>query len=149
MKKLTFLFLFGALLLSMIPIILLLSSCAKHEGELIVYPAKEYRVASDRGCYANGNDGWEAYYFVKEKGKNNWGTYDRILGFNYEVGYEYLIEAERVVNKELLEIADGPSYIYLRLVKVLSVEKKDSEGLPDNYLPYSEELPPPSEYYGN
>ena len=76
-------------------------------------------------------------------------SYDRILGFNYEVGYEYLIEAERVVNKELLEIADGPSYIYLRLVKVLSVEKKDSEGLPDNYLPYSEELPPPSEYYGN
>ena len=140
MKKLTFLFLFGALLLS---------SCAKHEGGLLIYPAKEYLVASDRGCCAFEGEGWEPYYFVKEKGKNTWETFDRILGLEYEVGHEYLIKAEKVVDKELLKIADGPSYIYLRLVKVLSIEEKDSEGLPDTYLSYSEELPPPSEYYGN
>ena len=70
------------------------------------------------------------------------------MGFdNYEPGYEYRIKAEKIEDKSLLQIADGPSYIYLSLIKVLSSEKKDSEGLPENYLRYSEELPPPSEYY--
>ena len=138
MKKSLFLFVF---------LTLVFSSCVKHEGGLMIYPEKEYLVASDRGCCGNGNDGWEPYFFVKEKGKNTWETFDRILGLEYEVGHEYLIKAEKVVDKELLKIADGPSYIYLRLVKVLSIEEKDSEGLPDNYLSYSEELPPPSEYY--
>lgn len=49
--------------------------------------------------------------------------------------------------KKGIKLADGPSPIYLRLIEVLSSEKKDSEGLPENYLRYSEELPPPSEYY--
>ncbi|MGN1225829.1 MAG: DUF4377 domain-containing protein [Candidatus Cryptobacteroides sp.] len=131
----------------LILILLVFSSCIKHEGGLMIYPAKEYLVASDRGCWAFEGEGWEPYYFVKEKGKNTWETFDRILGLEYELGHEYLIKAEKVVDKELLKIADAPSYIYLRLVKVLSIEEKDSEGLPDNYLPYSEELPPPSEYY--
>ena len=49
--------------------------------------------------------------------------------------------------KKVIKLADGPSPIYLRLIEVLSSEKKDSEGLPENYLRYSEELPPPSEYF--
>lgn len=138
MKKSLFLFVF---------LTLVFSSCIKHEGGLMIYPAKEYLVASDMGCWAFEGEGWEPYYFVKEKGKNTWETFDRILGLEYELGHEYLIKAEKVVDKELLKIADGPSYIYLRLVKVLSVEEKDSEGLPENYLPYSDELPPPSEYF--
>jgi hypothetical protein len=126
---------------------LLFYSCAQQEGNLKVYPAKEYLVASDRGCWANGNDGWEPYYFVKEKGKSEWDRYDRIQGLDYEPGYEYRIKAEKIEDKDLLKIADGPSYIYLRLVTVLSSEQKTTENLPDNYIPYSEELPPPSEYY--
>ena len=49
--------------------------------------------------------------------------------------------------KKGIKLADGPSPLYLRLIEVLSSEKKDSEGLPENYLRYSEELPPPSEYF--
>ena len=86
-------------------------------------------------------------FFVKEKGDDTWEQYDRIQGLNYEPGHEYQIKAEKIENRELLKIADGPSYIYLRLVKVMTSEKKSTEGLPDGYLPYSEELPPPSEYY--
>lgn len=37
------------------------SSCTKHEGSLLVYPAKEYLVASDRGCCAYEGVGWEPY----------------------------------------------------------------------------------------
>ena len=123
------------------------SSCTKHEGSLLVYPAKEYLVASDRGCCAYEGVGWEPYYFVKEKGKSQWETFDRILGLDYKDGYEYIIKAEKIEDKDLLKIADGPSYIYLRLVKVVAKEKKDTEGLPENYLHYSDELPPPSEYF--
>lgn len=138
MKKLSFLCLGLALVFS---------SCVKHEGGLLVYPAKEYLIASDRGCYAIEGDIWHPYYFVKEKGQNTWVDYDSILGFDYEQGYEYLIKAEKIEDTDLKKIADAPSYIYLRLVKVLSSEKKDTEGLPDNYIHYSEELPPPSEYF--
>ena len=50
-----------------ISILFVFSSCIKYEGELKVYPAKEYLVASERGCSADGNDGWAPYFFVKEK----------------------------------------------------------------------------------
>ena len=124
------------------------SSCVKYEDGMKVYPAKEYIVASERGCWSNGNDGWEPYFFVKEKRSNTWKRYDRIVGFdNYEPGYEYRIKAEKIEDKSLLEYQDGPSPVYLRMIEVLSSEKKDTEGLPENYLRYSEELPPPSEYF--
>ena len=54
-------------LVILISILFVLSSCAKQEEEYKVYPAKEYIVASERGFWGNGNDGWEAYFFVKEK----------------------------------------------------------------------------------
>ena len=131
----------------LIPILFVFSSCYKMEGGLKVYPAKEYLVASERGCYANGNDGWMPYYFVKKIGDSKWEDYDCIEGFDYESGYEYRIKAEKIEDKELLKVQDGPGPVYLRLVKVLTSEKKDTHGLPDNYLRYSEELPPPSEYF--
>ena len=135
-------------LVILISILFVLSSCAKQEEEYKVYPAKEYIVASERGCWSYEGYGWQPYFFVKEKGSNTWKRYDRIVGFdNYEPGYEYRIKAEKIKDKSLLEYQDGPSYIYLSLIKVLSSEKKDSEGLPENYLRYSEELPPPNEYY--
>jgi hypothetical protein len=124
--------------------IIFISSCNK---DYKVYPAKEYTVASERGCCAAEYNIWEPYFFVKEKGKSTWDKYDNIQGFDYERGYEYRIKAEKIKDMSLAKIADGPSPIYLRLVKVLSSEKKDTEGLPDNALIYSEELPPPSEYF--
>ena len=50
----------------LISILFAFSSCVKYEDGKKVYPAKEYIVASERGCWGNGNDGWEAYFFVKE-----------------------------------------------------------------------------------
>ncbi len=135
-------------LMIFISILFVFSSCAKQEEDFKVYPAKEYIVASERGCYCDGNGLWAPYFFVKEKGSNTWNKFDWIVGFdNYEPGYEYQIKAEKIKDKSLLKIADIPCYIYLRLIKVMSSEKKDSEGLPDNYIRYSEELPPPSEYF--
>lgn len=131
----------------LISTLFIFSSCVKYEDGKKVYPAKEYIVASERGCWGNGNDGWEAYFFVKEKGNKTWDIFDNIQGLNYEPGYEYRIKAEKIEDKSLLKLQDGPSPVYLRLIEVLSTEKKDSEGLPENYLRYSEELPPPSEYF--
>ncbi len=128
-------------------ILFVFSSCSQQEEDFKVYPAKEYIVASERGCFSDGNGLWATYFFVKEKGDNTWETYDRILGLNYEQGYEYQIKAEKIKDKSLLKLADGPNPIYLRLVRVMSLEKKNSEGLPDNYIKYSDELPPPSEYF--
>ena len=51
----------------LISILFAFSSCVKYEDGKKVYPAKEYIVASERGCWGNGNDGWEAYFFVNEK----------------------------------------------------------------------------------
>ena len=129
----------------------LFCSCVKYEGEKKVYPEKEYLVASERGCFRGEYDGWIPYYFVKEKGSAKWETYEYIEGFeyvpgqekqpdNYYVpGHEYRIIARKVEDPELLKLADGPSSIYLRLVKLLSDEQKTTEGLPDNYTPYIEE----------
>lgn len=118
------------------------SSCTRREGSLIVYPAKEYIVASDIGCCA-GEGGWKSYFFVKEKGKSTWEQYDDIHGLDYERGYEYLIKAEKIIDEDRIKLADDACYLYLRLVKVLSSEKKDTEGLPDNYISYRDDLPPP------
>ncbi len=135
-------------LVFLISILFVFSFCAKQEEDFKVYPAKEYIVASERGCFCDGNGLWAPYFFVKEKGSNMWEQYDRIVGFdNYEPGYEYQIKAEKIKDKSLLKFEDGPCCIYLRLVKVISSEKRDTEGLPDNYIRYSEELPPPSEYF--
>ena len=131
----------------LISILFVFPSCVKYEDGMKVYPAKEYIVASERGCVCDGNGMWSPYFFVKIKGDKTWNIFDNIQGLNYEPGYEYRIKAEKIEDKSLLKIADGPMPIYLRLIEVLSSEKKDTEGLPENYIRYSEDLPPPSEYF--
>lgn len=123
----------------------LLASCVKHEGDLVVYPAKEYIVASDKGCYQGSADNWIPYYFIKEKGAKEWDTqYEKIEGLDYQRGHEYRIRANRILDQSLLGYADDVTFYYLRLVKVLSDEEKQSEGLPEHYIPYSPNLPSPA-----
>lgn len=122
-----------------ITILLIFSSCVKHEGDLVVYPAKEYIVASDKGCYKGSADNWIPYYFVKEKGAKEWDTqYEKIEGLDYQRGHEYRIRANRILDQSLLGYEDDVTFYYLRLVKVLSDEEKQSEGLPDNYTPIAQ-----------
>lgn len=66
--------------------------------------------------------------WVKKDAAQNWEFfYTTIDGFDYEPGYEYTIEVE----KENVENppADASSIKY-KLVKVVSKEQKQSEGLP-------------------
>ncbi|MCC8018180.1 MAG: DUF4377 domain-containing protein [Rikenellaceae bacterium] len=66
---------------------------------------------------------------VKPEGTYDWELfYDRIDGFEYEPGYEYVLS----VYKRHVELppADGPSVRYV-LDRVLSRQMKQSQGLPD------------------
>ena len=95
----------------LISIFFVFSSCAKQEEEYKVYPAKEYIVASERGCCPYEGDGWLPYFFVKEKGSNTWKEYDRIVGFdNYEPGYEYRI---KVIPNVLYDTRDNYEWRYI------------------------------------
>lgn len=67
---------------------------------------------------------------VKKDGQADWEFfYNSIEGFNYEPGYEYVLEvkAEKIENPA----ADQSSLKYT-LVKVVSKTEKVSEGLPMN-----------------
>lgn len=121
-----------------------LSSCVKFEGSLKVYPAKEYLVASVQSSTSDGMGNRVPYYLTKEKGSDVWVGYEHIQGFEYKRGFEYRIIAEKVEDNELRKLADS-YYIFLRLVKVVSVEKKETEDLPGYILPYNEDMPSPAE----
>ena len=59
---------------------------------------------------------------------DEWNPWNRnIEGFKYEEGYEYTLLVKMFINKDLVD--DNDSY---KLYKVVSKEKKNSIGLPDN-----------------
>ena len=67
--------------------------------------------------------------------KNNaqdWESFSFIQDFNYEEGYEYHIKISKTT---YLDYRKGdPSWTEYKLLEVISKEKHDSEGLPDNFL---------------
>ncbi len=68
-------------------------------------------------------------FLVKENNDTTWSLfYSDIEGFNYEPGYEYVIEVEKkhIENPP----ADGSSIRY-KLIKTISKESKESENLPE------------------
>nr|WP_129730126.1 DUF4377 domain-containing protein [Parabacteroides goldsteinii] len=68
-------------------------------------------------------------YLVKNENNKNWEfMYNSINGFEYEAGYEYVIEVkiENIKNPP----ADASSVKY-SLIKIISKTKKNSEGLPE------------------
>ncbi|WP_295940482.1 DUF4377 domain-containing protein [uncultured Alistipes sp.] len=65
---------------------------------------------------------------IKEKNADDWTFwYSGIEGFDYEPGYEYVLEIRKVAVDN--PPADASSLRYV-LVKVVSKEKKTSEGMP-------------------
>ena len=52
---------------------------------------------------------------------------EAIIGFDYEEGYEYVIEVNWYADKEVM---DGGSYT--ELSKIIAKTKKTSTGLPEN-----------------
>lgn len=104
------------------------------EGDWAVYPAKEYMIASRRGSYRDWTDDIRSYYFTREAGEGWSSRFERIDNFSYVPGHEYTVLAEAVEDLSRCGDADGSEhYWFLRVLEVLSVEEKESEGLPENY----------------
>ena len=94
---------------------------------------KKLVVASERidclDCFGIMEMNTKRGFLVKEEGSTDWITfYNHIEGFNYESGYEYIIEIkiEDVKNPP----ADGSS-IRCILTKEISKIKKPSKGIPE------------------
>ena len=86
-------------------------------------------------------------YYVKTSEGMGWQTVDRIDGLDYTAGFEYVIKANKVVKYYVEPLMDDSDRIvYLDNVKLISKEKRESEGLdpknlwnptwPDSYNPW-------------
>ena len=122
---------------------LVLASCYHMEDELKVYSAREYVVASKQPCYWYDGS-YHPYFLIMSGCSGKWESCDDIRGLVYSEGTEYRIIAEKVVDTERYKIADDYSGEYLRLVRVLSAEEKDSSDLPDGLTYYSDNPAPPA-----
>ena len=72
-------------------------------------------------------------FAVKRNETADWEPMGGIGGFEYEEGYEYRI---RISETSYLDERRGdPAWTEYRLMEVVSKEKKDSEGLPLNFIP--------------
>ncbi|WP_420552035.1 DUF4377 domain-containing protein [Tenacibaculum aiptasiae] len=110
--------------LKTIVITLLLMSCISNQDNV----EKRILVASKKlNCTGIGP---QKCLLLKEVTAQNWEYfYDVIEGFNYEEGFEYVLE---VSEKEVSPVAADASAIKIVLVKIVSKIKKDSENLPNN-----------------
>jgi hypothetical protein len=69
-------------------------------------------------------------YLIKKEGQSNWEfLYTGIEGFNYEPGFEYVLEIKKDTIISSNPVADRSSIKYT-LVKEISKTLKDSTGLP-------------------
>lgn len=72
-------------------------------------------------------------YAVKKEDSQEWEQLSGVQDFDYEVGYEYKI---LISETNFLDYNMGePAWTEYKLLKVLSKEKKDSEELPENFIP--------------
>ena len=119
-----------------------LASCTRdaEEGRQVTdYREYTLTLASERipGVFTScGNDVMTDVYAVRQDGDNEWtmmsGT---IEGFDYEAGYEYRL---RVGETSYLDYSMGePAWTEYSLLEEISRERKESEGLPDHFIPQS------------
>lgn len=80
-----------------------------------------------------GNSTLTDVYAVKNESQSKWQPLDYITKFDYEPGYEYQI---RISKTSYLDYRMGdPSWTVYEMLEVLSKERKDSEDLPDDFIP--------------
>lgn len=98
-----------------------LFACARDKGDI-----RTWTVASEtRSCVGVGP---QTCLLIKEEEDPDWTYfYDRIDGFDYEKGYEYIVKV-RVSDVENPPM-DASSKSY-SLVKIVDKQKKNSENLP-------------------
>lgn len=128
--------LFGVLILFLFTFTFI--SCDKEdEGGVKVTDYQEYEltVASKKilgMIFSEGKNYFRKVYAVKKNNAQDWESFSFIQDFNYEEGYEYHIKISKTT---YLDYRKGdPSWTEYKLLEVISKEKHDSEGLPDNFL---------------
>ena len=98
-----------------------------------IYSTNEWIVASEKRMHnispsPEEHPYYASCYLIKNVDKNTDWYYEscEIIGFEYEDGYEYRLQV--AIMKVEPDLADSSAPI--RLLKILSKEKKQSEGLP-------------------
>ena len=80
-----------------------------------------------------GNNSIIDVYAVKSESQSEWQPFGDILKFDYEPGYEYRI---RLSKTSYLDYRMGdPAWSVYELLEVLSKEHKNSENLPNDFIP--------------
>jgi hypothetical protein len=128
--------LFGILILFLFTFAFI--SCDKEDEEgtkVTNYQEYELTVASKKVLgmiFSEGNNYFRKVYAVKKNNAQDWISFSSIQDFNYEEGYEYHI---KISETTYLDYREGDlSRTEYKLLDVISKEKHDSEGLPDNFL---------------
>ncbi len=117
---------------------LILNACNQKEEWPKILGQEEYEltVASQKltGVVTSCGNSSKAELFAVKKGHDSkWTDLASISDFDYEAGNEYriLIQETHYLDERMGE----PEWTTYQLLKVLSKEKKDSEGLPKDSIP--------------
>ena len=107
------------------------------EGRQVTdYQEYEVTVASEKipGVYTScGNNILTDVYAVRYAGEDDWKMLASIEGFEYESGYEYIL---RISRTDYLDYSMGePAWTEYALIEEVSKEVKESENVPDNFIP--------------
>ncbi len=127
-------------------------SCSNddEEGRKVTdYKELVLTVASKKvpGVIMEGNNSVYELYAVKKEQADEWITYGDIAGFAHEKGYEYKI---KVSETTYLDYAMGDqAWTERDLLEVISKVQKESEGLPQHFIPeaYYKNIPLPEYRY--
>ncbi|MBP8894218.1 MAG: DUF4377 domain-containing protein [Saprospiraceae bacterium] len=117
-------------LISLITLLFFLMSC-NDDKEKETYKDIVFTVASKRGVKDNIEEtpSYQYVYYVKTSETKEWQKFPyEILNFNYEEGYEYVIDVLEVTYSSAPE--DAPLKEY-RFISLINKEEKESENLPD------------------
>lgn len=117
---------------------IVLSSCRKepsvrHLGSIQMY------IASEKPKNTPNIDYFAPTFFVKFKGETEWKVYGMVIeNFQYQSGYEYLIEVDKFEQDYDVSIPDRYTEFY-RLKRIVSQVKKESDIpkiiTPEGYTP--------------
>lgn len=119
-------------------IVAVLASCNKeNQDEARITGYKEYSmtIASQKlqGVVGIGSYMLQDVYAVKKETSTKWEPFIGVQGFDYESGYEYVI---KISETNYLDYRRGdPAWSEYKLMEVSSKEKKNSEGLPEHFIP--------------
>lgn len=88
-----------------------------------------YTIASTMGAMQYpawaSNDGYRSFYIVKAENDDEWFCVESIRKFDYELGYEYVVEGTLLTSEEQTDIEDAVTILTVH--NIVSKEQKDSD----------------------